>query len=103
MNGGKAYFVKKGGKIKLMAENIKEDDRPLTKFKRGYRKAEGIKRLKRGADFPIAVLVSKVMLSKRLDVEGVVQGRLSMIRAAIEKQVTAMLGCLLIRLITISH
>ena len=44
----------------LMAENIKEYDRPLSGFKRRYRKAEGVKRLKRSADVPIAVLVPRV-------------------------------------------
>jgi hypothetical protein len=58
MRGGNAYFIKNAkGNIVLMAENIKEHDRPLAGFKRRYRKAEGIKRLKRGADIPIAVLV----------------------------------------------
>jgi hypothetical protein len=57
MRGGNAYFIKNAkGNIVLMAENIKEHDRPLSGFKRRYRKAEGIKRLKRGADVPIAVL-----------------------------------------------
>jgi hypothetical protein len=76
MRGGNAYFIKKNGKVILMAENIKEHDRPLAGFKRRYRKAEGIKRLKRGADIPIAVLVSKVTLRKRLDVEGLVRRRI---------------------------
>ena len=58
MRGGNAYFVKNAkGHVVLMAENIAEHDRPLAGFKRRYRKAEGIKRLKRGADIPIAVLV----------------------------------------------
>ena len=57
------------GNIVLMAENIKEHDRPLSGFKRRYRKAEGIKRLKRGADVLIAVLVPRVQLKKRLNVD----------------------------------
>lgn len=90
MRGGNAYFIKKGGKTILIAENTKEHDRPLAKFKRGYRKAEGIKRLKRGADIPIAVLVTRVTLPKRLDVEGVVRGRLPGLVAATEREITAM-------------
>jgi hypothetical protein len=86
MRGGNAYFVKSAhGKIVLMAENIKEHDRVLSGFKRRHRKAEGIKRLKRGADVPIAVLVPKVKLKKRLDVSGVVLHRLPRIVAAIER------------------
>lgn len=92
MRGGNAYFIKKNGKVILMAENIKEHDRPLSGFKRRYRKAEGIKRLKRGADIPIAVLVSKVTLRKRLDVEGVVRQRIPALRTAIEKEIGAMSG-----------
>ena len=38
MRGGNAYFIKNAkGNIVLMAENIKEHDRPLAGFKRRYR------------------------------------------------------------------
>ncbi len=88
MRGGNAYFIKSAkGHIVLMAENLKEHDRPLAGFKRRYRKAEGVKRLKRGADIPIAVLVPKVVLKKRLDVERLVAGRIPRLSAAIEKQI----------------
>ena len=88
MRGGNAYFIKNAkGHIVLMAENLKEHDRPLAGFKRRYRKAEGVKRLKRGADIPIAVLVPKVLLKKRLDVERLVVGRIPRLSAAIEKQI----------------
>lgn len=87
MRGGNAYFIKNAkGNIVLMAENIKEHDRPLAGFKRRYRKAEGIKRLKRGADVPIAVLVPRVQLKKRLNVERIVAGRIPRLSARIEKQ-----------------
>ena len=69
-----------------MAENIKEHDRPLSGFKRRYRKAEGVKRLKRGADVPIAVLVPRVQLRKRLSVERIVAGRIPRLSAAIERE-----------------
>ncbi len=88
MRGGNAYFIKNAkGNIVLMAENIKEHARPLAGFKRRYRKAEGIKRLKRGADIPIAVLVPKVVLKKRLDIERLVAGRIPRLAAAIENQI----------------
>jgi hypothetical protein len=88
MRGGNAYFVKNAkGNIVLMAENIKEHDRPLSGFKRRYRKAEGVKRLKRGASIPIAVLVPKVVLKKRLDVERLVASRIPRLSVAIEKQI----------------
>ncbi len=88
MRGGNAYFIKNAkGHIVLMAENLKEHDRPLAGFKRRYRKAEGVKRLKRGTDIPIAVLVPKVVLKKRLDVERLVAGRIPRLSAAIAKQI----------------
>ncbi|OKA45547.1 hypothetical protein HF906_01315 [Ralstonia solanacearum] len=68
----------------LMAENIGEHDRPLTGFKRRYRKAEGIKRIKRGADVPIAVLVPRVVLRKRLDMDQLVTRRIPRLSVAIE-------------------
>ena len=88
MRGGNAYFIKNAkGNVVLMAENIKEHDRPLAGFKRRYRKAEGIKRLKRGADIPIAVLVPRVMLKKKLDIERLVVRRIPRLAAAVEKQI----------------
>lgn len=86
MRGGNAYFIRNAkGNIVLMAENLKEHDRPLSGFKRRYRKNEGIKRLKRGMDIPIAVLVPRVVLKKRLDVERLVMGRVPALLAGIEK------------------
>lgn len=86
MRGGNAYFIKNAkGHVVLMAENLKEHARPLAGFKRRYRKAEGIKRLKRGADIPIAVLVPRVLLKKRLDVERLVVQRIPKLAAEIEK------------------
>lgn len=93
MRGGNAYFIKNSkGNIVLMAQNIttgiKEHDRPLAGFKRRYRKAEGIKRIKRGADIPIAVLVPKVVLKKRIDVERLVAGRIPRLAAEVERQIS---------------
>jgi hypothetical protein len=91
MRGGNAYFIKNAkGHIVLMAENIKEHDRVLSGFKRGHRKAAGVKRLKRGADVPIAVLVPRVVLRKRLDIERLVAGRIPRLSAAIEQQIRAL-------------
>ena len=85
--GGNAYFVKaRNGNLVLMAENQKEYDRPLSGFKRRYRKASGSGRLKRGADVPIAVLVSRVTIKRRLDVIGVIEGRIPEFGTAIERQ-----------------
>ena len=91
MRGGNAYFIKNAkGNIVLMAENIAEHDRVLSGFKRRYRKAEGIKKLKRGADVPIAVLVPRVMLKKRLDIERLVAGRIPRMMVAIEQRLQSL-------------
>ena len=87
MRGGNAYFIKNiKGTIVLMAEKIKEHDRPLSGFKRRYRKDMGLKRLKRGSDVPIAVLVPRVQIKKRLNVERIVAGRIARLSARIDKQ-----------------
>ena len=89
LRGGNAYFIKNAkGHVVLMAENIQEHDQPLRGFKRRYRKAEGIKRLRRGADIPIAVLVPRVVLPKRLDIEPLVVGRIPRLAMAIEQQLS---------------
>lgn len=88
MRGGNAYFVKgRQGNLVLMAENLREHDRPLAGFKRRYRQAAGLKRLQRGADIPIAVLVPRVVLRKRLDIARLVAGHLPRLAAAIETQI----------------
>jgi len=85
MRGGNAFFVKNSkGNLVLMAENQKEFDRPLRKFKSHYRKTTGTKRLKRGEAIPIAVLVPRVMLKKRLNVERLVNNRIPKLSQRIE-------------------
>lgn len=88
IRSGNAYFVRNAkGHVVLMAENLAENDKPLAGFKRRYRKNAGIKRLKRGADIPIAVLVPKVTLRKRLDLESVVKGRLPKLSEAVRQSI----------------
>lgn len=88
MRGGNAYLVKNDrGNVVLVTENVGEHDRPLAGFKRRYRKAEGVKRIKRGADVPIAVLVPRVVLRKRLDIEQVVARRIPRLTTAIEARI----------------
>lgn len=91
LRGGNAYFVKNAkGHVVLMAENLAEHDRPLAGFKRRYRKAAGIKKLNRGADVAIAVLVPRVTLKRRLDIEGLVLQRVPKLAAAIDAQLRAL-------------
>ncbi len=81
---GNAYFVRKNGKAILMAENIKENSRELARFKRAERQRTGVKRLQRGQEIPIALLVKSVQLRKRLDLEGTVRRGLPRLAAAIQ-------------------
>jgi hypothetical protein len=85
MRGGNAYFIRNSrGNLVLMAENQREYDRTLARYKRRHRRATGSGRLKRGADVPIAVLVPRVTIRKRLDVYGVIAARVPAMSATIE-------------------
>lgn len=86
MRSGNAFFIKKGGKTILMAENIQENATELSRFKRVERRRSGEKRLKRGREIPIAVLVKSITLKKRLNLEGTVRTHLPVIARAIERE-----------------
>ena len=45
-----------------MAENISENARSLARFRRAERERSGTKRLRRGQEIPVAVLVQRVNL-----------------------------------------
>lgn len=83
---GNAFFVQKGSRAILMAENLRENQRELTRFKRAERGRTGVKRLQRGQEIPIAVLVKSVSLRKRLDLEGTVRRHLPRIAEAIRRE-----------------
>jgi hypothetical protein len=87
MRSGNAYFIKKNGRVLLMAENIKENGSQLTRFKRAERGRTGAKQIKRGQEIPIAVLVKRVDLKRRLNLVGGVQRALPSLAQAI--QITA--------------
>lgn len=86
MRSGNAFFIKKGGKAILMAENLRENAAELSRFKRAERGRSGDKRLKPGREIPIAVLVKSVSLKKRLDLAGTVHTHLPVIARAIERE-----------------
>jgi hypothetical protein len=89
--GGNAFFIKsKNGTVILMAENQKEYDRPLSGYKRRYRQASGLGRMKRGAEVPIAVLVPKVTIKKRLDLANLIAARIPELITALEQQLLAL-------------
>ncbi len=86
MRSGNAFFIEKNGKVILMAEAIRENAAELRRFKRAERQRTGSKSIKRGTEIPVAVLVPKVTLKRRFDLEGAVRGQLSVLARAIEKQ-----------------
>lgn len=89
MRSGNAFFIKKGGKTILMAENIKDNAPQLRKFKRAQRNRTGAKTVKKGQEIPIAVLVSSVTLRARFDLAASVRSQLSVVSTAIVAQLDA--------------
>lgn len=88
MRSGNAWFVEKNGQQILMAENLAENARPLTRFRRAERERSGAKRLRRGQEIPIAVLVRRVSLRKRFDLSRAVRVELPRLTAAIRKAIS---------------
>lgn len=85
---GNAYWVKgRSGLPVLMAENLPEQYRVLSRFKSAERKAQraagGKGRLKRGQDIPIATLVPRVTLRRRLRFADTVRRELPTLAAEI--------------------
>lgn len=87
MRSGNAFFIQRNGKAILMAENIRENDRALARFKRGERLRSGQKRLRRGQEIPIAVLVDRVRLRSRFDIESSVRRKLPRLARAIQREI----------------
>ena len=84
IGSGNAYFIQKGGRVILMAENLRENASSLARFKRAERERTGTKSVKRGQEIPIAVLVPKVTLKRRFNLEGTVRAQLPVLARAIE-------------------
>jgi|APTNR8051073442_1049403.scaffolds.fasta_scaffold28002_2 hypothetical protein len=74
MRSGNAYFIEKNGRVLLMAENIAENSRQLTRFKRAERGRTGAKQIKR------------VDLKRRLNLAGGVQRALPALARAIQQE-----------------
>lgn len=85
MRSGNAFFIEKNGLQILMAENIAENAQPLARFRRAERERTGARRVRRGQEIPIAVLVRRVSLRKRFDLARSVRGDLPRLTAAIRK------------------
>ncbi len=88
MRSGNAWFMEKNGQQILMAENLAENARALTRFRRAERERSGAKRLRRSQEIPIAVLVRRVTLKKRFDLNRSVRVELPRLTAAIRKAMT---------------
>ncbi|AOS78349.1 hypothetical protein Q5W_04880 [Hydrogenophaga sp. PBC] len=86
MRSGNAFFVEKNGRVLLMAENLQENAAQLARFKRAERQRSGVKRLQRGQEIPIAVLVRRVDLKRRFDLGAAVQPALSGLARAIQRE-----------------
>jgi hypothetical protein len=86
MRSGNAFFVEKNGRVLLMAENLQENAAQLARFKRAERERSGVKRLQRGQEIPIAVLVRRVDLKRRFDLGAAVQPALSGLARAIQRE-----------------
>ncbi len=85
MRSGNAWFIRKDGKVILMAENIKENASALTRFKRAERRRTGAKSIKRGQEIPIAVLVPRVTLKRRFDFDGTVRRAMPQLAQSINR------------------
>jgi len=86
MRSGNAFFIQQNGKAILMAENLRENNQALARFKRGERLRSGQKRLRRGQEIPIAVLVNRVHLRSRFDIESAVRRKLPRLAGAIQRE-----------------
>ncbi|SFM13004.1 DUF6441 family protein [Nitrosomonas communis] len=84
ISSGNAYFIQKDGMAILMAENIRENQQQLRRFKRAERARAGTKSIKRGQEIPIAVLVPRVSLSARFNLAQAVQRQLPNLAHSIE-------------------
>ncbi|HGM5016747.1 TPA: DUF6441 family protein [Pseudomonas aeruginosa] len=86
IRSGNAYFIEKDGRVLLMAENLAENSSQLARFKRAERGRTGATQIKRGQEVPIAVLVRRVDLKRRLDLDGSVQRALPALARAIRQE-----------------
>jgi len=86
LRSGNAWFIEKNGRVLLMAENIQDNATHLARFKRAERARTGARQIKRGQEIPIAVLVRRVDLKRRLDLVGSVRGALPRLTQALQRE-----------------
>lgn len=86
MRSGNAWFIESNGRVLLMAENIRDNATHLARFRRAERARTGARQIKRGQEIPIAVLVRRVDLKRRLDLVGSVRSALPRVAQAIQHE-----------------
>lgn len=87
MASGNAFFKKIDGKVFLFAENIRENSRDLSKFRKAERARTGKKTVKRGTELLIGILLPRVTIRRRLRLKDTVMSDLPMIARAIERNI----------------
>ena len=84
IDNGNAYFLKRNGYTVVMAENIKENSRDLSKFRKAERTRTGANSIKKGTEIPIAIIVNSVKLKKRVNLVNITQKNIGKITKNIE-------------------
>jgi len=84
---GNAFFKKINGKVLLFAEHLAENRFATAKFRRGVLNQTGGKRMKRGTEIPIAILVPRIEVKKRINLESSVRARLPALARTIEQRI----------------
>jgi hypothetical protein len=84
---GNIFFKEHNGKVLVFAENIKENTRDLTAFKRQMRKTTGKKSIKKGEDVLIAVFVKSVKVRKRINAKNIINKNIDTILNKIEQNI----------------
>ncbi len=85
MRSGNAWFISRNGQRILMASNAPGGSRSTSRFRRAQRERTGAKRLRRGEQFPIAVLVRRVTLRKRFDLKRAVRLQMPRLTSALRR------------------
>lgn len=84
---GAGFFKKVNGTTLLFAEYQPEYGRSLARFRRAERTRLNGARIQKGQDIPIAVLVPRVQVKKRIDLQGAVRAGLPALARLIEQRI----------------
>ena len=87
LRNGAGFFKKVNGKVLLFAEYQPEYGRNLARFRRAERTRLGGARIQKGQDIPIAVLVPRIAVKKRIDMAGAIRPRLPALAERIKQRI----------------